>query len=113
MSLRKQLYPWHSWAGFQLAMLSVILRLSGTLAVVRDEIGWLLDGERDVRAFDGEPDWNVMYRNAQTVAHGWGTCDDELGRVASHGNRGPPKLWREKIATPIARSARWASPGYR
>jgi uncharacterized iron-regulated membrane protein len=68
MSLRKKLYGWHSWAGFQLAILSFVVLLSGTLAVVSDEIDWLLDGERHIRAFDGEPDWNAMYRNAQAVA---------------------------------------------
>lgn len=67
MSLRKNLYAWHSWAGFQLAVLSFIVLFSGTLAVLSNEIDWLLDGDRHIPAFDGAPDWDAMYRNAQAA----------------------------------------------
>ncbi|MEQ8265358.1 PepSY-associated TM helix domain-containing protein [Pseudohaliea sp.] len=60
-TLRKRLYGWHSWAGFQLALLSFIVLLSGTLAVLGDEIDWLLDENRRIEAFEGRPAWSAMY----------------------------------------------------
>jgi uncharacterized iron-regulated membrane protein len=64
-TLRKRLYGWHSWAGFQLALLSFIVLLSGTLAVLGDEIDWLLDENRRIEALDGRPAWSAMYATAR------------------------------------------------
>lgn len=64
-TLRKRLYGWHSWAGFQLALLSFVVLLSGTLAVLGDEIDWLLDENRRIQAMDGPPAWSAMYATAR------------------------------------------------
>lgn len=64
-TLRKRLYRWHSWAGFQLALLTFIVLLSGTLAVLGNEIDWLLDKNRRIQAFDGAPAWSAMYATAR------------------------------------------------
>lgn len=66
-SLRKRLFAWHSWAGFQLALLTFIVMLSGTLAVVSNEIDWLLDSERHVQPLQGEPQWQAMLSSAKTL----------------------------------------------
>ncbi|MHA7815340.1 MAG: PepSY-associated TM helix domain-containing protein [Pseudohaliea sp.] len=59
-TLRKRLFSWHSWAGFQLALLSFTVLLSGTLAVVGDEIDWLLDENRRIERYQGPPAWTAM-----------------------------------------------------
>jgi len=60
-TLRKRLFGWHSWAGFQLAVLSFVVLLSGTLAVLGDEIDWLIDSDRRIEAFEGRPAWSAMH----------------------------------------------------
>lgn len=42
-------------------MLSFVVLLSGTLAVLGDEIDWLLDGDRRIEAFEGRPAWSAMH----------------------------------------------------
>jgi len=42
-------------------VLSFVVLLSGTLAVLGDEIDWLLDGDRRIEAFEGRPAWSAMH----------------------------------------------------
>lgn len=69
-SPRKVLYGWHSWAGFHLFLLTFVVLFTGTLAVVSNEIDWLLDENRRITPSANAPDWEAMYQNVRAIAGG-------------------------------------------
>lgn len=81
-SPRKTLYRVHSWAGFQLALLTFVVLLSGTLAVVGDEIDWLLDSDRRVAPTGGLPDWDGMYDTAVALHPEYSVASIGLGELS-------------------------------
>lgn len=81
-SPRKMLYAVHSWAGFQLALLTFVVLFTGTLAVVADEIDWLLDSDRRVVPTARLPDWDGMYDTAAALHPEYSVASIGLGELS-------------------------------
>lgn len=82
-SLRKRLYGWHAWAGFQLALLTFVVLATGTFAVVGDELDWLLDPQRRVAPSPAPPAWDAMFATARATRPEQGIVELRLGELAS------------------------------
>ena len=68
---RLLLFTIHSWLGFHLAALLLTVLLSGTLAVLGDEIDWLLQPEMRVTPGESEPlGWSRMEAAVRAAARG-------------------------------------------
>ena len=64
-SLRRKLYLVHSWAGFQLTILTFVVVATGTLAVIGDEIDWVLKPQQRIaEPLHGAPAWDAMLTSA-------------------------------------------------
>lgn len=64
-SLRRKLYRIHSWAGFQLTLLTFVVVATGTFAVIGDEIDWALrPQQRIAEPLHGVPAWDAMLASA-------------------------------------------------
>ncbi|NGX16291.1 PepSY-associated TM helix domain-containing protein [Wenzhouxiangella sp. XN24] len=69
----------HSWAGFQLTLLTFVVLLTGTLAVFGDEIDWLIDGNRRVAPSTAPPQWDAIYEAAGERQPGHRIAEIRLG----------------------------------
>lgn len=64
-TLRRTLYRVHSWAGFQLTLLTFVVVATGTFAVIGDEINWALQPQQRIeQPLQGEPAWDAMLQGA-------------------------------------------------
>jgi|GEM_PF-227695 len=59
-SPKRKLYELHTWVGFHLAFLMSVVLLTGTIAVIADEIDWLIQAEMRVVADDERVSWGEM-----------------------------------------------------
>lgn len=69
---RRRLYRLHTWVGFHLAWVMALVLFTGTVAVVSDEIDWLLRSEMRVAPPDAgaEIDWSAVEAAARDHAPG-------------------------------------------
>lgn len=67
---KRRLYELHTWLGFHLAFLTVLVVLTGTVAVISNEIDWLV--QHDMRVVpDGEKvSWGTMETAVRAAAPG-------------------------------------------
>lgn len=57
---RRRLFKLHSWVGFHLALLMVVVLFTGTIATVSNEIDWLLNKEMRVKPDGDRVSWQQM-----------------------------------------------------
>ena len=57
---KRKLYELHTWLGFHLAFLMTIVLLTGTIAVISDEIDWLIHPELRVSSGEHKVSWGQM-----------------------------------------------------
>ncbi len=67
-SNRKQLYALHTWVGFHLAALMSVILLTGTFAVVSNELDWLFQHDMRVSPDGEQVGWGEMERAAKAFA---------------------------------------------
>jgi len=59
-SNRRKLFKLHSWVGFHLAFIMVVVLATGTIATVSNEIDWLAQSEMRVSPGDNKVSWQTM-----------------------------------------------------
>jgi len=59
-SNRRKLYQIHTWVGFHLAFLMMVVLATGTFATVSNEIDWLIQKEMRVTPGDKKVSWQTM-----------------------------------------------------
>lgn len=59
-SKRRQLYDLHTWVGFHLAVIMVLVLATGTFATVSNELDWLIRDEMRVTPVGEEVSWQEM-----------------------------------------------------
>ncbi len=67
---RKKLFDLHSWVGFQLAVFMTLVVATGTLAVISDEIDWLIHPELRASAGELELGWGEIENAVRDFAPG-------------------------------------------
>lgn len=67
---RKQLYRWHSWVGFQLAVVMALVLFTGSFAVISHEIDWLFHPEMRVTPTAEKVSWGTMQSAIQAYQPG-------------------------------------------
>lgn len=69
-SARKKLYELHTWVGFHLAVIMVVVLATGTFAVVANEIDWLLQDDMRVSPDGEEVSWQEMVDAIEAASPG-------------------------------------------
>ena len=64
---RRFAFKLHGWCGFLFSILLFTICLSGTLAVVGNEIDWLLNSEMRVVSRSGPTAWSAIHRNVRAL----------------------------------------------
>ncbi|MEM6301086.1 MAG: PepSY-associated TM helix domain-containing protein [Pseudomonadota bacterium] len=67
-SPKQKLFLLHSWLGFHLALLLATVLLTGTIAVVSDEIDWLFHPEMRVQPGDTKVSWGELEKAVRAAA---------------------------------------------
>ncbi len=68
--MRRRLFDLHSWLGFNLAACMTLVTVTGTLAVISDEIDWLLKPELRASAGTADATWDDIDRILREQAPG-------------------------------------------
>ncbi|MEM0984929.1 MAG: PepSY-associated TM helix domain-containing protein [Pseudomonadota bacterium] len=67
-SARKRLYEWHTWVGFHLSLIMVIVLFTGTVATVSNEIDWLAQHDMRVSPQGERVSWQTMHDSVSAYA---------------------------------------------
>lgn len=67
---RKKLYELHSWFGFHIAVLMFVVVASGTIAVVSNELDWLVNSQMRVSPGENRVGWQTMVDAIESSAPG-------------------------------------------
>jgi len=65
---KRKLYELHSWLGFHLAFLMTLVLLTGTIAVIANEIDWLLQADMRVTPDGSLVSWGELEAAARSAA---------------------------------------------
>ncbi|MEM6773653.1 MAG: PepSY-associated TM helix domain-containing protein [Pseudomonadota bacterium] len=65
---KRRLFALHSWFGFHLALIMSVVLFTGTIAVIADEIDWLLRDEMRVTPGEQKVSWSAMERAVRAAA---------------------------------------------
>ena len=65
---KRKLYELHSWLGFHLAFLMTLVLLTGTIAVIANEIDWLLQEDMRVSPDGSRVSWGELEAAARSAA---------------------------------------------
>lgn len=69
-SARKKLYQLHTWVGFHLAAIMTLVLFTGTIAVISNEIDWLIQHDMRVSPDSAQVSWSEMEEAARTYRLG-------------------------------------------
>jgi uncharacterized iron-regulated membrane protein len=67
-SKKRKLFELHTWLGFHLALIMSIILFTGTIAVVSDEIDWIIQEDMRVTPGDEKVSWGVMEAAVRAAA---------------------------------------------
>lgn len=67
-SQKRKLYELHTWLGFHLALLMSVVLLTGTIAVIANEIDWLIQHDMRVTPDGEKVSWGVMEKAVHEAA---------------------------------------------
>ncbi|TDF41777.1 PepSY domain-containing protein [Alteromonadaceae bacterium M269] len=65
---KRKLFDWHSWLGFNLAFLTMLLLATGTIATVSNEIDWLIQDDMRVTPDGSKVSWGEMEASVRAAA---------------------------------------------